>query len=182
MHSCLLQYPAVFSFWESKKILRWTNESQKTGGKIFQLSVTFQMTSASYWWLWTTPKQPVVSKGVTLFSEVTGFSHLIFQSDSMHIQWHMRDFYRNSPRKKNKMLLYSFFLCTLLRWHKTLFVLWVSVIAKQISPVIMLYSSVSSVNLKIFYKGREILLFLFKVDGSHFTDLVTIPHNPLRQQ
>lgn len=58
----------------------------------------------------------------------------------------------------------------------------VSIIAKQICPLIMLYVSVSSVNLKVLYKGREILLLLFEVDDSQFTDLVTTPHSPPRKQ
>lgn len=51
----------------------------------------------------------------------------------------------------------------------------VSVTAKQTPHVIMPYGSDSSINVKVLYKGKEILLFLLQVDGSYFTDVVTIP-------
>lgn len=61
-------------------------------------------------------------------------------------------------------------------------VLWASVIAKQTCRAILFYISVSSMNLKALWKAREVLLLLFEVDGSYFTDVVTTPQVPLRQQ
>lgn len=86
---------------------------------------------------------------------------------------------QKQPYLVKNVLFHSFFLCTLSA--KTVCTVSISNWKANMScnralQLCFLHVSQST------FKGREILLFLFKMDGSYFTAVVTAPRGPLRQQ